>query len=291
MSAATLLEYAINGLQAGLLMFIVSAGLTLSFGLMRVVNMAHGSLYMAGAYLGLVTAQRTDSFGLGMAAAALGAGALGWAVERTLFRRLYERGPFAQMLMSFGLIFVFDETVRIVWGGDIRSLPRPEFLSYSFQWAGANIEAYRLFLIVLGVVLSTGLLLVLNRTPFGIAVKASVDDREAAELLGLRVSHLFSIVFMAGAALAGIAGFVAIPLVNAFPGMGDDVLVSALVVVVIGGLGSVAGSLLASILVGFALTMGQVFAAGYAPAVLYLVLGIVLLMRPQGLLGQSMELR
>jgi branched-chain amino acid transport system permease protein len=134
-------------------------------------------------------------------------------------------------------------------------------------------------------------LLVLNRTPFGMAVQAAVDDREAAELIGLRVTKLFAIVFVAGAALAGIAGFVAIPLVNAFPGMGDDILVSALVVVVIGGLGSVAGSLLASLLVGFALTVGQVFAAGYAPAVLYLVLGLVLLLRPHGLLGQPMELR
>jgi branched-chain amino acid transport system permease protein len=291
MTSGTFIEYMTNGLQAGLLMFIVSAGLTLSFGLMRVVNMAHGSLYMAGAYLGLVVAQRTGSFLLGMVMAASGAAILGWLVERTLFRRLYDRGPFAQMLMSFGLIFIFDELVRIVWGGEIRSMPRPALLGDSFRWAGANIEAYRLFLIGLGALLSAGLLLVLNRTPFGMAVQAAVDDREAAELIGLRVTKLFAIVFVAGAALAGIAGFVAIPLVNAFPGMGDDILVSALVVVVIGGLGSVAGSLLASLLVGFALTVGQVFAAGYAPAVLYLVLGLVLLLRPHGLLGQPMELR
>lgn len=291
MSSGTLLEYTINALQAGLLMFVVSAGLTLSFGLMRVVNMAHGSLYMAGAFIGLVAVQRTGSFMLGMLVAAAGAAALGWLVEHTLFRRLYARGPFAQMLMSFGLIFVFDEMVRIIWGGDIRSLARPAALNASFMWAGANIELYRLFLIGLGAVLGTGLLLILARTPFGMSVSAAVDDREAAELLGLRVTTLFSIVFIAGAALAGVAGFVAIPLVNAFPGMGDDVLVSALVVVVIGGLGSVAGSLLASLLVGFALTVGQVLAAGYAPAVLYLVLGIVLLMRPQGLLGQPGELR
>lgn len=285
MSGGTLLEYAINGLQAGLLMFIISAGLTLSFGLMRVVNMAHGSLYMVGAFLGLTAAQRTGSFVLGLVVAALGSAAMGLIVERLLFRRLYARGPFAQMLVSFGLIFVLDELVRIVWGGDIRSMPRPQVLDGAFQWAGANIEAYRVFLIGLGGVLSAGLLFVLARTPFGMAVRAAVDDREAAELIGLNAKSLFSTVFMAGAALAGIAGFVAIPLVNAFPGMGDDVLVSALVIVVIGGLGSVAGSLLASLLVGFALTVGQVMVASYAPAVLYLVLGVVLLVRPNGLLG------
>jgi branched-chain amino acid transport system permease protein len=286
MSSGALIEYAINGLQAGLLMFIVSAGLTLSFGLMRVVNMAHGSFYMVGAFIGLTVAQHTGSFLLGLVVAAVGAAALGLVVERSLFRQMYTRGPFAQMLVSFGLIFVFDELVRIVWGGEIRSLPRPALLSTSFQWAGANIEAYRVFLIALGGLLSAGLLLALARTPFGMAVRAAVDDREAAELLGLRVTGLFAIVFMAGAALAGVAGFVAIPLVNAFPGMGDDVLVSALVVVVIGGLGSVAGSLLASLLIGFALTVGQVMVASYAPAVLYAVLAAVLLLRPNGLMGQ-----
>ncbi len=287
MSQGALIEYAINGLQAGLLMFIVSAGLTLSFGLMRVVNMAHGSFYMVGAFIGLTVAQKTGSFVLGLAVAALGSAVVGLAVERTLFRKMYSRGPFAQMLVSFGLIFVFDELVRIIWGGEIRSIARPPALSTSFQWAGANIEAYRVFLIALGGLLSAGLLLGLARTPFGMAVRAAVDDREAAELLGLRVTGLFAVVFMAGAALAGVAGFVAIPLVNAFPGMGDDVLVSALVVVVIGGLGSVAGSLLASLLIGFALTVGQVTVASYAPAVLYAVLAVVLLLRPNGLLGQA----
>lgn len=291
MNSGIILEYAINGLQAGLLMFIISAGLTLSFGLMRVVNMAHGSLYMVGAYLGLVVHQVTGSFMFGMVAATIGAGAMGLLVERSLFRRLYDRGPFAQMLASFGLIFVFDELVRIIWGGDIRSMPRPSELATSFLWGGANIEAYRLFLIVLGATLSSGLLLVLAKTPFGMAVRAAVDDREAAELIGLNVKTLFTIVFVAGAALAGIAGFVAIPLVNAFPGMGDDVLVSALVIVVIGGLGSVAGSLLASLMVGAALTFGQIAVAGYAPAILYVVLGIVLLIRPHGLMGQPGELR
>ena len=291
MNTGIFLEYVINGLQAGLLMFIISAGLTLSFGLMRVVNMAHGSLYMLGAYGGLVVHQRTGSFVAGMIFAMIGAGLAGWLVEKTLFRRLYSRGPFAQMLVSFGLIFVFDEAVRMIWGGDIRSFPRPVELSSSFQWAGANIEAYRLFLILLGSTLSAVLLAVLAKTSFGLAVRASVDDREAAELIGLNVKALFAIVFIAGAALAGIAGYVAIPLVNAFPGMGDDVLVSALVIVVLGGLGSIGGSLLASMIVGAALTIGQIMIADYAPALLYFVLGVVLLIRPHGLLGQPGELR
>lgn len=286
MNTGSLIEYVVNGLQAGLLLFVISAGLTLSFGLMRVVNMAHGSFYMLGAFAGLTVAKATGSFALGALAAVAGAAFTGWLIERTLFRRLYPRGPFSQMLVSFGLIFVFDELVRMVWGGEIRSLARPEALSNSYEWLGASIEGYRLFLIAFGILVSVGLFLGLVRTPLGMAVRAAVDDREAAELLGMKVTKLFSLVFLAGAGLAGAAGYVAIPIVNAFPGMGDDVLVSCLVVVVIGGLGSVFGSLLASLLIGYALTVGQVLVAGYAPAVMYGVLTVVLLLRPHGLLGK-----
>lgn len=280
------IEYAVNGLQAGLLLFIISAGLTLSFGLMRVINMAHGSFYMVGAFLGLQCALITGSFAAGLIAAAAGSALTGLLVEGALFRRVYNRGPFAQVLVSFGLIFIFDELVRIVWGGEVRSLPRPPALGGAFDLAGARIETYRVFLIAFGGLLSALLLWVLVKTPFGAMVRASVDDRESAELLGVDVRRLFSVVFLAGSAVAGMAGFVAIPLVNAFPGMGDEVLISALIVVVMGGLGSVAGSLLASLLIGFTLTLGQIFVAGYAPVAMYIVLGIVLLLRPHGLLGR-----
>lgn len=286
MAMGIFLEYAVNGLQAGLLLFIVSAGLTLSFGLMRVINMAHGSFYMLGAFAGLQVAVLSGSFIAGLAVGGLAAAAIGLAIERTLFARLYARGPFAQVLVSFGLIFVFDELVRIVWGGDIRSLPRPEALSSAYDFFGARVEGYRLFLIAFGGILSAGLLWLLNKTPFGVTVRAAVDDRESAELLGVSAKTLFSAVFLIGSALAGMAGYVAIPLVNAFPGMGDEVLITALIVVVMGGLGSVLGSLLASLVIGFSLTLGQVFLAGYAPAVVYLLLGLVLLVRPQGLMGR-----
>ena len=281
------IEYAINGLQAGLLLFIISAGLTLCFGLMRVINMAHGSFYMVGAFAGLQIAKVTGSFTAGLVSAAIGSALVGLAVERTLFQRIYSRGPFAQVLVSFGLIFVFDELVRIVWGGEIRSLPRPVFLAGAFDFFGARVEAYRLFLIGFGAALSALLLWTLIRTPFGMMIRAAVDDRESAELLGVDVRRLFTAVFILGSAVAGMAGFVAIPLVNAFPGMGDEVLISALIIVVMGGLGSVTGSLLASLLIGFTLTIGQVFFAGYAPVAMYLVLGAVLLARPHGLLGKA----
>ena len=280
------LEYAVNGLQAGILLFIISAGLTLSFGLMRVINMAHGSFYMLGAFAGLQAALVSGSFVVGLAASAIATALIGLAIERTLFQRLYSRGPFAQVLVSFGLIFVFDELVRIVWGGDIRSLARPAALSSSYEWAGAHIEGYRVFLIAFGGLMSAALLWALVKTPIGVSIRAAVDDRESAELLGLNVKKLFSVVFLVGSALAGMAGFVAIPLVNAFPGMGDDVLISALIVVVMGGLGSVLGSLLASLIIGFALTLGQIFFSGYAPAAMYLALGLVLMARPLGLLGR-----
>lgn len=280
------IEYAINGLQAGLLLFIISAGLTLSFGLMRVINMAHGSFYMVGAFLGLQAALVTNSFMIGLFASAVGTALVGLFVENSLFRRVYSRGAFAQVLVSFGLIFIFDELVRIMWGGEIRSMARPSVFGGAFDLAGARVEVYRVFLIAFGGLLSMLLLWILIKTPFGAMVRASVDDRESAELLGMDVRRLFSAVFLVGSAVAGMAGFVAIPLVNAFPGMGDDVLISALIVVVMGGMGSVAGSLIASLLIGFTLMFGQIFAAGYAPIAMYLVLGLVLLVRPDGLLGR-----
>jgi branched-chain amino acid transport system permease protein len=281
------LEYTVNAVQTGLLLFIISSGLTLSFGLMRVINMAHGSFYMVGAFIGLQIALISGSFLLGLAGAAIGSALTGLLAEKVLFQRIYARGPFAQVLVSFGLIFVFDELVRILWGGEIRSMPRPTLLSDSFEFAGAHLEAYRLFLIAFGGVLSGLLLWSLVRTPFGMMVRAAVDDRESAELLGMDVRRLFSSVFLLGSGVAGMAGFVAIPLVNAFPGMGDEVLISALVVVVMGGLGSVLGSLAASMLIGLALTLGQIFVAGYAPVAMYLVLAIVLLVSPNGLLGKA----
>ena len=165
MNTGSLIEYMVNGLQSGLLLFVISAGLTLSFGLMRVVNLAHGSFYMLGAFAGLTVAQLTGSFILGAILAAVSAAVAGFLVERALFRRLYPRGPFAQMLVSFGLIFVFDELVRIVWGGEIRSLPRPAALSASYEWLGASIEGYRLFLIAFGALVCAGLFAALVRTP------------------------------------------------------------------------------------------------------------------------------
>jgi branched-chain amino acid transport system permease protein len=279
-------EYVINGLQAGLLLFVVAAGLTVSFGLMRVINLSHGSFYMFGAFVGVSAAAASGSFIVGIAAAAASAALAGLLVERTLFARLYPRGPFAQMLVSFGLIFVFDELVKMVWGGEVRGLPRPELLSGSYDVLGARVEGYRLFLIALGLGLSAVLIVGLLRTPLGMAIQAAVDDREAAELIGLDARRLFTVVFCIGAALAGIAGFVAVPLVNAYPGMGDEILIAALVVVVMGGLGSIAGSLLSALIIGLGLTAGQVWIAGYSTVVMYALLGLVLLVRPRGLMGQ-----
>lgn len=281
-----LIEYAVNGLQASLLLFIVSAGLTLSFGLMRVTNLAHGSFYMIGAFAGITVVNYSQSFMAGLLCAGLFSTFVGFVVERHLFRRLYDRGAFAQVLVSFGLIFVFDEMVRIIWGGDVRSLARPLYLQTSYPLFGGRIESYRLFLIFLGSALSLGLFWILKGTSMGAAIRAAADDREAAELLGLDVKKLLSRVFAASAGIAGLAGFVAAPLVNAFPGMGDEVLIAALIVVVLGGVGSLLGSLIGSVIIGCALTAGQVWMAGYANSVMYVLLALVLVFRPWGLLGR-----
>ena len=242
---------------------------------------------MIGGFVGLSTHLATGSFTLAVLGAALATALCGLFLEQILFKPLYLRGFHAQALMSFGLIFFFDELVQIVWGGDIRSLAVPDALNGTMLLAGATVSLYRLFLIGCGLTLAVSLAVVFMGTRLGAVIRACVDDREAAESLGLQVHRVFTLVFVVGAALAGIGGFLAVPLFTAYTGMGTDILILALVVVVLGGMRSVLGAFVGSLIVGFSLSVGQAFIAGYANGVVYIVLAVILLVRPGGLIGQA----
>lgn len=278
-------EQLLNALQMGVLLFLIASGLSLVFGLMHVVNLAHGALYMVGAYFGITIARVVGNFYLALLLAPLLTAVLGVLLERTLLARTYGRGMYPQVLLTLGLVFAFDELVRIIWGAPIQTLALPPGLDGTVVLAGASVPAYRVLVVVVGAVVIAALLLGFGRTRVGAMVRAGVDDREMAAALGINVPRLFSGVFAVGSALAGLAGVLSVPIFNAFPGMGSEILISALVVVVVGGMGSLAGALIASLLIGAATVVGQIYAAEFSTAVIYLVLVVVLLVRPQGLMG------
>lgn len=280
-----IVEQVLNALQMGVLLFLIASGLSLVFGLMHVVNLAHGALYMVGAYFGITIARSLGNFYLAVLLAPLLTAMLGVLLERTLLARTYGRGMYPQVLLTLGLVFAFDELVRIIWGAPIQTLALPPGLEGTIALAGASVPAYRVLVVVVGAVVIAALLLCFGRTRLGAMVRAGVDDRQMAAALGIDVSRLFSGVFAVGSALAGLAGVLSVPIFNAFPGMGSEILISALVVVVVGGMGSLAGALIASLLIGAATVVGQIYAAEFSTAVIYLVLVAVLLVRPQGLMG------
>lgn len=280
-----LAEQIVNALQMGALLFLVASGLSLIFGLMHVVNLAHGVFYMVGAYLALTLAGRLGHFYWALVIVPALTAVLGVLVERTLLSRTYGRGMYPQVLLTLGLVFAGDELVRIVWGPQIQTLAPPAELQGGVDILGVAVPLYRLLVVGIGAVVVAALVAVFGRSRLGAMVRASVDDREMASALGIDVRRLFTGVFAVGSALAGLAGVLSLPLFNAFPGMGSEILISALVVVVVGGMGSLAGALIASLIIGAATVVGQVYVPAFSTGFIYLVLVVVLLVRPQGLMG------
>lgn len=294
----------LNGLQLGILLFLVAAGLTLVFGIMDFINLAHGSLYMIGAYLMAAFAAATGSFWLALALALPGALLLGLVLEFLLFRRLYDRPHLEQVLATFGLVLVADEAVRIIWGSTPISVPMPDLLSSSVPLLGIiQYPVYRLAVIGAGIAAAVGLFVLINHTRAGMLLRAGASNRRMVAALGVDVGRLFMLVFGFGAMLAGFAGALIAPVASVDPGMGDSVLILTFVVIVIGGLGSVKGALLAALLVGVVDTLGRSFgpillqmvmdpsAASQtgrtlAPMLIYILMAVVLGLRPSGLFGR-----
>ncbi|MGH7406507.1 MAG: branched-chain amino acid ABC transporter permease [Candidatus Methylomirabilales bacterium] len=285
MDLSFLMTQALNALQAGMLLFLLSSGLALIFGMLHVINFAHGAFYMLGAYAGLTGLALTGRFWLAVPLAVLAVALLGALLERTLIRRLYAADPLAQALLTFGLLLVLDEGVKWLWGPQIRSLPTPEALRGAVLLLGVPYPAYRLVVVAVGGVAALGLWFFLERSRLGAILRAGVADRQMVAALGINLGALFAFAFGLGAGLAAFGGVMAGPIASAYPGMGVEVLIKAFIVVVIGGLGSLKGAAVGSLLVGVAETFGQALAPDWAMAVAYAVMAAVLLWRPTGLFG------
>ncbi len=292
----------LNGLQLGVLLFLVAAGLTLVFGVMDFINLAHGVQYMLGAYLAVTFTALTGNLFLAIPLALLAALVLGLALEIAVFRHLYDRDHLEQVLATFGIILFLNQGVKIVWGAAPLSVPVPEMLQGSIAIAqGVLYPVYRLFIIGAGLAVALGLHLVVNHTRVGMLIRAGSTNAPMVSALGVDIRRLFSIVFGFGAMLAGFAGIMIAPILSVEPGMGDTILILAFVVIVIGGIGSIRGAFIAAILIGVVDTLGRSFTVdilrmtGMAPSsartvgpalssmMIYVLMAAVLFFRPSGL--------
>jgi branched-chain amino acid transport system permease protein len=296
-----LIVQALNGVQLGMLLFLIAAGLTLVFGVMKFVNLAHGVQYMIGAYLGVTFAQLAGSFWAGLVLASVTAGMFGLALEWLVFRHLYRRSELDQVLATFGIILALNEGTRLIWGSNPLDMKMPELLSGSFLLVpGLRYPIYRIAVMAAGVLVAGALALAVNRTRVGMLIRAGASNGPMVAALGVDIGRLFRIVFGMGAMLAGFAGVLAAPLVSVEPGMGENLLILAFVVIVIGGVGSVRGAFVAACLVGLVDTLGRALITDFSHAVLsgtasarvgpavasmliYLVMAAVLAVRPAGL--------
>ena len=289
MDLATFLVQCLNALQYGLLLFLVASGLTLIFGVMGVINLAHGSFYMVGAYMAYALAPAFGGFAGGGFVATLAAGIvlaviLGYALERAFVRFLYERDHLQQVLMTFGLILVFEELRSIAVGDDVHGVAMPAALSGSVPLGGLmDYPVYRLFISGVCIAIAAAMYVVISRTRVGMMIRAGASNREMVSALGIDVKRLYSAMFAAGVALAVLAGMLAAPISSVYPGMGNQVLIVCFVVVVIGGIGSVRGAFAAALLVGAVDTFGKVFFPHAAGVLVYVLMAVVLLWRPEGL--------
>jgi len=286
MTAELVFQQALNGLSFGALLFILASGLSLVFGMMDVVNLAHGAFYMLGAYVALSVVQLTGSFWLAMLAAPFALGLLGFTVEPLLLRRLRGR-HLDQVLLTIGVSLVIVDVIGQVWGREVRSLSAPAGLDGSVALIGGVYPVYRLFVMAFGVALAVAMALVYRRTKIGMLIRAGVEDAEMLGALGVNTNRLFASTFATGAALAGLAGVIAAPVFGVQPGMDTDPgLLYSLVVVVVGGLGTLSGAVAGSVLVGPADTFGKVLFQDVALAVIFAIVALVLLLKPTGLLGR-----
>ena len=275
----------LNGLVYGVLLFLIAAGLSLIFGLMNVVSLAHGSFFMLGAYFGLSIFRITGSFWWALVLAPIPVIALGVLMELLFLRPLYRRGHLDQVLLTFGFTFVFLDLVQTLWGRTVLRLPVPPALQGTVQIGLGVFSAYRLCLIGFGFAIALLLWLFLERSRIGAMVRAGVDNAVMAAGLGANIPALFTGIFGFGVALAALGGIVAAPVLGLYPGMDSEILIPAFIVIVIGGMGSLRGAFVGSMLIGIADTVGKALFPDAALFLIYLLMVIVLLSRPQGLFG------
>ena len=287
MDLANFLIQLLNSLQYGLLLFMLAAGLTLIFGIMGVVNLAHGSFYMLGAYMAWSLSAAFDSLLLAIVVGAVLSVALGLALEWLLFRHFYKRDHLDQVLLTFGLIYIFEEVRSLIWGDDVHAVQVPELLNWSIPLTDTlSYPVYRLVMSGICVALAIGLYLLISKTRLGMKIRAGAFNRDMTEALGINIRLIHAVVFALGVGLASIAGMIASPISSVYPNMGGSVLIMCFVVVVIGGIGSVRGALISALLVGLVDTFGKVLVPQVAGMLVYMIMAAVLLYKPEGLFKQ-----
>jgi branched-chain amino acid transport system permease protein len=279
----------LNGLTSAMTFFIVASGLTLIYGVLRILNLAHGSLFMVGAYFAFQFTQWLENFWLALILSPLACALAGILMERIFLRPVYGRPIPFQLLLTFGLVLLIADIVRIFWGVAFRSVTEPEVLSGSLNFLGISYPRYNLFVILIGILVGLALWLLLIKTRFGKKIRASSSDREVASGLGINVPSLYTAVFGIGAWLAGLAGVLAAPLRSIMLEMDVHIIIEAFAIVVIGGLGSIPGALIGSLLLGQLNSFGILYIPKFEMAFMYVLMAIILLIRPKGLLGEEVD--
>jgi len=285
---ASFLIQLLNALQYGLLLFLVASGLTLIFGIMGIINLAHGSFYMIGAYMAFALSSLTGSLAWAIVLGVIVSVLLGAFLEWALFSHLYRRDHLEQVLLTYGLILIFEELRSIVIGNDVHGVAIPALLDHAIALGPTlTYPVYRLFMSGVCIVLAGGMYWLIQRTRIGMMIRAGASNREMVESLGININLLYRLVFALGVALAAFAGMLAAPVSSVYPGMGTQVLIVCFVVVVIGGIGSVRGALAAALLIGVVDTFGKVFVPEYAGVAVYILMAAILLWRPEGLFRRA----
>ncbi len=288
MDFTSFLIQTLNGIQYGFLLFLVASGLTLIFGIMGIINLAHGAFYMLGAYICYWLFDFTGDLFTAILIGIVIMVGVGYLIERLAISQLYKRNHLYQLLLTYGLILIFDELQKIFWGADFYSVPVPEALSGGIALTETqDYPIYRLFISLVCMIIAAGLYLLINKTRLGMMIRAGASNREMTQTLGIDIGRLFAIVFSMGTALAAFSGMIGSPLSSVFPGMGDEILIISFVVVVIGGIGSVKGAFVGAMIIGLADTFGTVLLPNFASVVVYAVMALILLWRPQGLFGKA----
>lgn len=277
---------ALNGISFGMLLFLLAAGLSLIYGLMKVLNLTHGSFYLLGGYIGLAVVHSTGSFILAVLAGSLAIAAVGVVMERFFLRRFHLQ-ELPQALLTFGFLFIFSDLATVIWGGNPETIPKPAMFQSSVQLGAFYYPSYRLFIIGFGLVIAALLWWLQDGTRIGAMVRASVDDEEVARALGINVSLLFTLVFALGAFLAALGGVMGGPIVGVYPGADFEVLLLGFVVVIIGGLGSLKGALVGGLIVGLLDNFGKVFFPELALFTIFAPMALILAARPAGLFGRE----
>ncbi len=284
---STLLTCMLHGLILGMVLVIVAGGLTIIFGMMDVLNFAHGSLYMLGGYFGYTLAKATGNFWLALLITPVIVGGIGFLIEYFSLRPLYGRHPLHHLLLTFGISLIVQNGIKFIWGNDIYSVSPPSFLRGATSFLGISYPKYHLFVLFFSIGMAILLWLLISKTRYGVAVRAGTEDIETLEANGIDSRKLFTAVFVVGAALAAIAGAIVAPMRTVYPQMGIDIIIDAFIVVVIGGLGSIRGAVIGALLLGQAVQFGAVFLTGFADAAIYIVMAAILLLKPSGLVAES----